>query len=157
MSVKDYLLGAPFQYLANQGFIRERGAGFFAVTDDGMKVATSPDSSTVDIEVIAALQLLHPDFRDYVHYFTEGQPKHAVAAAFERYENRLNEIRDHSRKRVLQGVPGMGLPNKSVQDQGFEAAIPQPQSVSKQEKCLSDRSDWHSHWRDWLDSERLYP
>ena len=43
---------------------------------------------------MAALPLLNPDFRGYAHYFYENKLKEAVAAAFERYENKLNELRD---------------------------------------------------------------
>jgi hypothetical protein len=59
--------------------------------------------------VISAIALLHPDFRDYAHYFNEDKLKEAVAAAFERYENRLNEIRDRSRKASVKNAAGKDL------------------------------------------------
>ena len=59
--------------------------------------------------MIAAIQLLHSDFRSYGHYFYENRLKEAVAAAFERYENRLNEIRDQSRKRDVKSAAGPDL------------------------------------------------
>jgi len=43
---------------------------------------------------------LHPEFRGYAHYFYENKLKEAVGAAFGRYENKLNEVRD-SRGSVL--------------------------------------------------------
>jgi len=93
--VKDYLFGAPWTYLVSHGFIRDNGQGFFSVTDDGFQAAKNADQTIVSIEIRSALQLLHPDFRDYEHYFQENRMKEAVAAAFERYENRLNELQSN--------------------------------------------------------------
>jgi hypothetical protein len=68
--------------------------------------------------VIAALRLLHPAFRDYGHYFREGKLPEAIAAAFERYENRLNEIRDGSKNVQVMAASGHPLVYKL-----FEAKI----------------------------------
>jgi hypothetical protein len=38
-----------------------------------------------------------------------------VAAAFERYENRLNELRDRSRKAAVRGTVGRDIPPKLFQ------------------------------------------
>ena len=95
--VKDYLLGSPWTYLVSHGYIRDNGQGFFTVTDEGFQAAQNAEQTIVSIEIRSALQLLHPDLRDYEHYFQENRLKEAVAAAFERYENRLNELRDRSR------------------------------------------------------------
>ena len=51
---------------------------------------------------------MHPDFQDYAHYLYEDKLQEAVAAAFERYENRLNEMRDRSKN--AQAMLVMGHP-----------------------------------------------
>lgn len=113
--VKDYLLGAPWTYLATHGYIRDNGHGFFSVTEEGFQAAHNADQTTVSIEIRSALQLLHRDFRDYEHYFQENRLKEAVAAAFERYENRLNELRDRSRKPAVRGTAGRDILPKLFQ------------------------------------------
>lgn len=113
--VKDYLLGAPWTYLVTHGYIRDNGQGFFTVTEEGLQAAKNADETIVSIEIRSALQLLHPDFRDYEHYFQENRLKEAVAAAFERYENRLNELRDRSRKPAVRGTAGRDIPPKLFQ------------------------------------------
>ncbi len=70
--------------------------------------ARKPESFSIK-SVVSAMQLLYPDFKDYAHYFTEDKLKEAVAAAFERYENRLNEIRDKSRKASVKNAAGNDL------------------------------------------------
>lgn len=67
---------------------------------------------------IAALRLLHPAFQDYGHYFRENKLAEAIAAAFERYENRLNEIRDASKNSQIMATSGHALVYKL-----FEARI----------------------------------
>jgi hypothetical protein len=67
-----------------------------------------PESFSINT-ASSAFQLLYPDFRDYIHYFNEDKLKEAVAAAFERYENRLNEIRDNSRKATVKNAAGRDL------------------------------------------------
>jgi hypothetical protein len=57
---------------------------------------------------MAAIPLLHKDFQGYAHYFYENKLKEAVAAAFERYENKLNEVRDSrgsTKAKSQQGKP----------------------------------------------------
>ena len=56
-----------------------------------------------------ALPLLHPDFHGYAHFFYDNQLKEAVAAAFERYENRLNEIRSGSVSPTVRAASGHPL------------------------------------------------
>jgi hypothetical protein len=68
-----------------------------------------PNLSDDNRHVIAALRLLHPAFRDYAHYFREGKLPEAIAAAFERYENRLNEIRDGSNNPQIMASSGHPL------------------------------------------------
>jgi hypothetical protein len=113
--VKNYLLGAPWTYLVSHGFIRDNGQGFFSVTQEGFQAAQNANQTIISIEIRSALQLLHPDLRDYDHYFQENRLKEAVAAAFERYENRLNELRDHSRKPAVRGTAGRDIPPKLFQ------------------------------------------
>lgn len=107
--VKDLLLGAPWKDLEAQGFIRDNGQGHFVVTAEGFEAARNSESTTVNREVLAAIQLLHPDFKSYGHYFQDNRLKEAVAAAFECYENRLNTIRDQSRKSAVKSSAGPDL------------------------------------------------
>jgi hypothetical protein len=97
------------------GYIRDNGQGFFTVTEEGLGAAENADQTIVSMEVRSALQLLHPDFGGYEHYFQENRLKEAVAAAFERYENRLNELRDRSRKAAVRGTVGRDIPPKLFQ------------------------------------------
>jgi hypothetical protein len=48
-------------------------------------------------------------FQGYAHYFYENKLKEAVAAAFERYENRLNEIRSGSISPTVRAASGHPL------------------------------------------------
>lgn len=113
--VKPYLLAAPWAYLAVHGYIRDDGNGFFTVTDEGLHAASDADRTIVAIEIRSALQLLHPDLQGYEHYFQEGKLKEAVAAAFERYENKLNELRDRARNPGVRGASGRDIPPKLFQ------------------------------------------
>jgi hypothetical protein len=118
MSVKDLLLGAPWTRLESDGFIRDNGQGFFHVTPEGYEAAKESESVFVDRDAIEVLRLLHPDFQGYAHYFHEGKLQEAIAAAFERYENRLNEIRDGSNNAQVMASSGHALVYKL-----FEAKI----------------------------------
>jgi hypothetical protein len=112
LTVTDLLIAAPWQRLVNDGFIFDNGQNFFYVTAEGRQAAADCEKGSnrpVDRMILSALDLLHPDFRSYAHYFREGKLKEAVAAAFERYENRLNEIRDQSRKKAIGTVAGQSL------------------------------------------------
>lgn len=113
--MKDYLLGSTWTYLVSHGYIRDNGQRFFTVTDEGFQAAQNAEQTIVSIEIRSALQLLHPDFRDYERYFLKNRLKEAVAAAFERYENRLNELRDRSRKPAVRGTSGRDIPPKLFQ------------------------------------------
>jgi hypothetical protein len=109
MAVKNLLLGAPWKRLESDGFIRDNGQNFFHVTMEGYEAAKQAEAFFVNRDVIDALKLLHPDFRGYTHYFLENKLQQAVAAAFERYENRLNEIRDGSKDSKVMAVSGYPL------------------------------------------------
>jgi hypothetical protein len=96
-AVKDLLLGAPWKKLEAEGFIADNGQGFFHVTIEGYEAAKQAEAVFQNREILDALKLLHPEFQNYGHYFYENKLAEAIAAAFERYENRLNEIRDGSK------------------------------------------------------------
>jgi hypothetical protein len=106
IAARDYLLAAPWQYLVTHGFISDNGQGFFAVTDEGLKTAKDSSVQAVNMEVFSAIELLDPALRGYGHYFRENKLKEAVAAAFELYENRLNEIRDSTRNATVKSTQG---------------------------------------------------
>jgi hypothetical protein len=106
IAARDYLLAAPWQYLATQGFISDNGQGFFVVTDEGLKAVKNPSIQAVNMEILSAIELLDPALHGYGHYFRENKLKEAVAAAFELYENRLNEIRDGTRNATIKSAQG---------------------------------------------------
>jgi hypothetical protein len=111
--VTDVLLNQPWQQLINYGYIADkRETGSYSVTSDGYQAAIecahNPNRMTSQ-EVQSAIKVLHKDFQGYEHYFREGKLKEAVAAAFERVENRLNEIRDQSRKAAVKAEKGHSL------------------------------------------------
>jgi hypothetical protein len=117
-AVKDLLLGAAWKRLEADGFIRDNGHNFFHVTEEGYEAAKKADTFFVNREVVEALRLLHPDFQGYAHCFYEDKLPEAIAAAFERYENRLNEIRDGSKISLVMASAGHPLVYKL-----FEAKI----------------------------------
>jgi hypothetical protein len=121
MAVKDLLLGAPWKRLESDGFIRDNGHNFFHVTAEGYEAAQKSEAFFVNREVIEVLKLLHPEFQNYAHYFYEDKPQEAVAAAFDRYENRLNEIRDGSEDTQVMAASGHPLVYKL-----FAAKIKEP-------------------------------
>ncbi len=92
-AVNDLLLAAPWKYLENSGLIRHIRDNFYCITEAGFEAAKHPGPAFANREIVSALPLLHPAFQDYVHYFHENRLKEAVTAALERYENRLNEVR----------------------------------------------------------------
>jgi hypothetical protein len=75
-------------------------------------------------EIISALALLHPDFRAYGPYLRENKLKEAVAAAFEHYESRLNQIRDSSRKSAVRSTAGHGLVHKLFAEKVLKRSFP---------------------------------
>lgn len=94
-AVTELLLAAPLKFLENQGLIRFKEHSNYAITPKGREAAQDPAPSFFAVqEIMAALPLLHEDFRGYAHYFYENKLKEAVGAAFGRYENKLNEVRD---------------------------------------------------------------
>jgi hypothetical protein len=108
-AVKDLLLAAPWKRLESDGFIRDNGRNFFYVTAEGYEAARKCEAFFVSRDVIEALKLLHPEFQNYAHYFHEDKLPEAIAAAFERYENRLNEIRDRSKNAEVMATAGHAL------------------------------------------------
>ena len=108
----DLLLAAPWQYLLFHGLVKDDGRGFYSVTHAGYETAKAEDPRSdraILRQVLPCLKLLHPDLQSYATYFKDGKYKQAVAAAFERYENKLNEARDRSRKRSVRGASGVDL------------------------------------------------
>jgi hypothetical protein len=109
-AVTELLLAAPLKFLENQGLIRFKGHSNYAITPKGLEAAQNPAPSFFAVqEIMAALPLLHKDFQGYAHYFYENKLKEAVAAAFERYENRLNEIRSGSISPTVRAASGHPL------------------------------------------------
>jgi hypothetical protein len=109
VAVKDLLLGAPWKKLEAEGFIADNGQGFFHVTTEGYEAAKDAEAVFQNREILDALKLLHPEFQNYGHYFYENKLAEAIAAAFERYENRLNEIRDASKNAQVMTAAGHSL------------------------------------------------
>ena len=131
--VIDHLLGAPWLYLEQRFYITNRaGDGWFEITQQGFERtnddvnAASPDQNVLD-----ALPLLHQDLRDYGHYFREHKLKDAVAAAFRRVENRLNEIRDSSGNSALCAYSGSVLPRKLLDCEVLKFPYPDLASGNK--------------------------
>jgi Protein of unknown function (Hypoth_ymh) len=91
----ELLLSAPLKWLENRGLVRKTQYDNYDITSKGREAAQKPAPSFfANQEIMAALPLLHPDFRGYANYFYENKLKEAVGAAFGRYENKLNEVRD---------------------------------------------------------------
>ena len=109
---RDLLLAAPWHHLLQQGFTAPSGNDFYSVTHAGYEAANAErpglDQAALR-QVLPCLKLLHPDLQGYSTYFKVRKYKEAVAAAFERYENKLNEIRDTSRKKAVKGASGGDL------------------------------------------------
>lgn len=114
LAAKQYLLRTPWAELERLGYITNAsGDGWFEITEDGWAALTSVDKSLPPSRTaIDALLFLHKDLQGYDHYFREHKLKDAVAAAFKRVENRLNEIRDSSKNASVRSVNGVGLPHK---------------------------------------------
>lgn len=108
-----YLFGAPWRYLVNNGLIFDTGQEFLEVTPEGWEETKAEINAVpTDRTIIDALRFLHPDLRDYEHYFREQKLREAVANAFKRVENRLNEVRDASSKPDAKATAGVALPHK---------------------------------------------
>ncbi|MGA7634420.1 MAG: TIGR02391 family protein [Terriglobales bacterium] len=109
-AVTELLLGAPLKFLENQGLIRFKEHSNYVITPSGHKAVQGPALSFFAVqEIMAALPLLHPDFHGYAHFFYDNKLKEAVAAAFERYENKLNEIRSGSISPTVRAASGHPL------------------------------------------------
>jgi hypothetical protein len=106
----ELLLGAPLQWLENRGLIRQGPHQTYVITPKGQEAARQPGPSFfADEEMMSALPLLHRDFHSYAHFFYDNKLKEAVAAAFERYENKLNEVRDGRGSTSAQQKQGRAL------------------------------------------------
>jgi hypothetical protein len=82
----------------------------YEITSKGREAAQKPEPwFFANQEIMAALPLLHPDFQGYSRYFYDNRLKEAVAAAFERYENKLNEVRDSHGSTKAKSQQGRGL------------------------------------------------
>jgi len=109
-AVTELLLAAPLKFLESQGLIRFKEHSNYAITPKGREALQNPAPAFFAVqEIMGALPLLHEDFQDYAHYFYENKLKEAVAAAFERYENRLNEIRSGSISPTVRAASGHAL------------------------------------------------
>jgi hypothetical protein len=108
--VTELLLGAPLKFLENQGLIRFKEHSNYVITPSGHKALQNPMPSFFAVhEIMATLPLLHPDFHGFAHFFYDNKLKEAVAAAFERYENKLNEIRSGSISPTVRAASGHAL------------------------------------------------
>ena len=108
--VTELLLGAPLRFLENQGLTRHKEHSNYAITPKGLEALRNPEPSFFAVqEIMDALPLLHQDFHRYAHFFYDNKLKEAVAAAFERYENRLNEIRSRSVSPTVRAASGHPL------------------------------------------------
>ncbi len=106
-AVTELLLGAPLKFLESQGLIRFTEHSNYVITPSGQKAAQNPAPAFFAVqEIMAALPLLHPDFHGYAHFFYDNKLKEAVAAAFERYENKLNETRSGSISPTVRAASG---------------------------------------------------
>jgi DNA-binding IclR family transcriptional regulator len=102
----------------------------YAITPKGLEAAQNPAPSFFAVqEIMAALPLLHKDFQGYAHYFHENNLKEAVAATFERYENRLNEIRSSSVSPSVRAASGHALVYKLSPRESL--SVPTQPSVRK--------------------------
>lgn len=108
-AVTELLLGAPLKFLENQGLIRFKEHSNYVITPSGHKAVQDPAPSFFAVQEIMAALPLHPDFHGYAHFFYDNMLKEAVAAAFERYENRLNEIRSGSSSPTVRAASGHPL------------------------------------------------
>jgi hypothetical protein len=106
----ELLLSAPLKWLENRGLVRKTQYDNYDITSKGHEAAQKPEPSFfANQEIMAALPLLHPDFQGYSRYFYDNRLKEAVAAAFERYENKLNEVRDSRGSAKAKSQQGRGL------------------------------------------------
>ena len=88
-------------------------------------------------EIMAALPLLHPDFHGYAHFFYDNLLKESVAAAFERYENRLNEIRSGSISPTVRAASGHPLVYKLFAERELVRPYPALGANDSYEKGLT--------------------
>src|ERR1700694_825197 len=100
--VRRRLLGAPWTELVNRGYLIDpSGEGWFSVSDEGQESLRDAQHVSLSRSALAALELLSPELRRSQQFFCEGRFKPSVAVAFQRIENRLNEVRDASSSRVV--------------------------------------------------------
>ncbi len=114
-AVVQYLLeGPPWRELERCFYVvNASGDGWYEITEEGWEASKQNLQTHAPNRVfLDALALLHKDLQDFAHYFREQKGKDAVAAAFKRVENRLNEIRDSSKAAGISSVSGVGLPHR---------------------------------------------
>ena len=111
LAVRRYLLGAPWTELVNRGYLVDpAGHGFYEVSDEGQEALKGMSTQRPSRSALNAVDLLDPSLHSAQQDFRSGKFKEAVAAAFRRVENRLNEVRDASSNGALAGKNGVGLP-----------------------------------------------
>src|ERR1700677_2336374 len=114
-AVIQYLIeGPPWRELERCFYVvNATGDGWYEITEEGWEAGEQNlQTNAPNRVVLDALALLHKDLQGYAHYFREQKRKDAVAAAFKRVENRLNEIRDSSKAAGVSFVSGAGLPHR---------------------------------------------
>lgn len=143
--VIKHLLGAPWHELEKRYYIwNETGDGWYVITDEGRAALEKGIDMHVPSRLITdALALLHKDLQGYANYFRDKKEKEAVAAAFRRVENRLNEIRDSSG--VSSGVSGVALPQKLFES--GELKFPYPKLAANNDTA---RNAYQQHVRNFL-------
>jgi len=110
--IRQHLLGAPWTELVNRGYLVDpRGQGWFFISDEGKEALKGTTHVMLSRGALGAVELLCPELRRSQQDFREGRFKSAVLTAFQRVENRLNEIRDASSNRAVAGKTGVNLPH----------------------------------------------
>lgn len=151
--VTELLLGAPLKFLENQGLIRFKEHSNYVITPSGHKALQNPAPSFFAVqEIMAALPLLHSDFQDYGDYFYEDKLKEAIAAAFERYENRLNEIRSGSTSPSVRAASGHALVYRLF----AEGELIRPYPALGTKGRIRKGTDWNSQWRIGVDKKSVH-
>jgi Protein of unknown function (Hypoth_ymh) len=143
-----YLMHGPWRQIDREGFIAERLTrdGFFEITPEGWaEVERDSKVFVPDSTVIAALRFLHKDLRGYEHFFRDQKCNEAVAAAFRRLENRLNEIRDASASSSVKASSGVSLPHELYKEKDLK--FPFPVLASGNAKS---RAAYEQHLRSFL-------
>ena len=141
MEAIRHLLGIPWQELVRQGFIFGTNADFYELTEDGRTEIGKPISVyTPKRAIIEALAFLHKDLCSYEHYFRERKLKEAVAAAFGRVENRLNEVRDTPGLSTKVSASGVALPHKLYDAGALKFPYPKLAAADSQRRSAYEQA-----------------